>query len=172
MNERFIGFFLDFDPYSFFQVLKKLFLEHEPYDYLRSQTAFVEQYKNQVIGLEPCMTHEEMIEHIDGVVQEILKKDRQNKNDLDGEEAKENENENETDDAEEGELTARGEALQNSFMFFITQISKKSKIHMTEELCLRTVSQQILFHKKLLKLDKEELKPQNPRVSKLRFELW
>ena len=73
------------------------------------------------------MTHEEMIEHIDQVVQDILKKDRESNSQAEGED-------NEDGDAGEGELTAKGEALQNAFMFFITQISKKSKIHLTEEL--------------------------------------
>jgi len=55
----------------------------------------------------------------------------------------------------DGELSCNGEALANAFMFFVTSVSKKHKIFITEELCLRTISEQILFHKKLLKLDKE-----------------
>lgn len=35
-NDKFLSFFLDFDPYAFFQVLKKLFLEQEPYEYLKT----------------------------------------------------------------------------------------------------------------------------------------
>ena len=65
-------------------------------------------------------------------------------------------------------MSAKGEALGNAFMFFVTSISKKSKIFITEELCLRTVSEQILFHKKLLKLDKEELKRLIPETQQTR----
>ena len=36
-NEKFLSFFLDFDPISFLHVVKKLFLEQEPYEYIRSQ---------------------------------------------------------------------------------------------------------------------------------------
>ena len=43
-------------------------------------------------------------------------------------------------------------------MFFITNVSKKQKIFISDDICLRTISEQILFHKKLLKIDKEELK--------------
>lgn len=35
-NEKFLSFFLDFDPYCFLEVVKKLFLEAEPYEYIRS----------------------------------------------------------------------------------------------------------------------------------------
>ena len=53
-------------------------------------------------------------------------------------------------------------------MFFITQVSKKFKVHISEELCLRILSEQILFHKKLLKLDKEELKRLIPETQSTR----
>ena len=53
-------------------------------------------------------------------------------------------------------------------MFFVTSVSKKVKIFITEELCLRTISEQILFHKKLLKLDKEELKRLIPETQSTR----
>ena len=55
-------------------------------------------------------------------------------------------------------MSAKGEALQISFMFFITTVSKRNKVTISEELCLRVISEQIAFHKKLLKLPKEELK--------------
>ena len=68
----------------------------------------------------------------------------------------------------DGELSAKGEALANGFMFFITSISKKLKIAISEELCKRMVSAQILFHKKLLRLDKEELKRLIPETQSTR----
>lgn len=70
--------------------------------------------------------------------------------------------------ANDGELTAKGESLANAFMFFVTQVSKKFKVHISEELCLRILSEQILFHKKLLKLDKEELKCLIPETQSTR----
>lgn len=42
-------------------------------------------------------------------------------------------------------------------MFFVTSIGKKLKVPLSEDLCLRVVSQQIQFHKKLIRLPKEEL---------------
>ena len=53
-------------------------------------------------------------------------------------------------------------------MFFVTSISKKSKLFISEELCLRVISEQILFHKKLLKLDKQELKQLIPETQSTR----
>ena len=35
-NDKFMSWFLNFDPESFFQVLKKLFLDQDPYDYIIS----------------------------------------------------------------------------------------------------------------------------------------
>ena len=35
-NDQFLGHFLDFDPHSFFHVVKKLFLEQEPYEYIKA----------------------------------------------------------------------------------------------------------------------------------------
>ena len=49
-------------------------------------------------------------------------------------------------------------------MFFITHISRKSLIFITEELGLRIVNDQIFFHKKLLKLPKDELKDLIPKT--------
>ena len=136
-NEKFLAFFVDFDPHGFFNVLQKLFLEQEPYEFIRSQYDFIMEYSEVVIGLAPCMNHEEIIIFMDSQITKNLQDDRSKNN---------------------GELSAKGESLANAFMFFITNISKKSKIFIDDEICLRVVSEQILFHKKLLKIDKEELK--------------
>ena len=40
-NEKFLVFFLEFDAFSFFDIIKKLFLEQEPYEYLKSQQEFI-----------------------------------------------------------------------------------------------------------------------------------
>ena len=51
------------------------------------------------------MTHEELIIFMDSQVQLMLSADRNL--------------------SEDGELTAKGEALGNAFMFFVTSVSKK-----------------------------------------------
>jgi len=113
-----MNFYLEFDPYSFLNVVKKLFMEREPYEYIRTQDSFIEMYKDNVAGLEPCMNHEQIVICFDESVTKLLAKERQS-----------------------GTLSAKGEALQNAFMFFVTTVSKKLKIRLTESLCLRTVSQ-------------------------------
>ena len=35
-NEKFLSYFLEFDPFSFFNILQKIFLEQEPYEYMRT----------------------------------------------------------------------------------------------------------------------------------------
>jgi len=94
-------------------------------------------YRDSVPGLEPCLSHEEIITTLDKVVQQKLVDD--------------------IDASETGHLTAKGEALQNAFMFFVTSVSRKQKVKISEEIVLRTITEQVLFHKKLLKLPKNEL---------------
>jgi len=67
-------------------------------------------------------------------------------------------------DANDGRVSAKGEELANAFMFFVTHISRKALIKIPEELGLRIVKEQIFFHKKLLKLPKEELKELIPKT--------
>jgi len=93
------------------------------------------------------MSHEEIIPHIDIAVKALIEADRAEN---------------------DGEISEKGEALSNAFMFFVTSISKKLKVHISEELCLRTISEQILFHKKLLRLNKEELKRLIPETNTTR----
>jgi hypothetical protein len=49
-------------------------------------------------------------------------------------------------------------------MFFVTHVGRKPIIKIPEELGLRIVKEQIFFHKKLLKLPKEELKELIPKT--------
>ena len=49
-------------------------------------------------------------------------------------------------------------------MFFVTHVGRKPIIKIPEELGLRIVKEQIFFHKKLLKLPKEELKELTPKT--------
>ena len=142
-NERFLSFFFEFDAHTFFAILKKLFLEHEPFEFIRTQTDFIAKYQHEIVGLEPCMTHEEILIFMETQTTAFLGKGRE---------------------AGGGELSAKGEAVATAFMFFVTQVGKKHKISITEELCLSTISQQILFHKRLLKLDKDELKQLIPQT--------
>ena len=65
-NEQFMSFFLDFDPHSFLNIVKKLFMEREPYEYIRTQDTFIEMYRDSVVGLdEPCMNHAQIITCLD-----------------------------------------------------------------------------------------------------------
>ena len=75
-NEKFLAFFIDFDPHSFFNVIQKLFLEQEPYEFIRTQCDFIMQYSDEVIGLAPCMNHEEIIIFLDTQIAAVLEKDR------------------------------------------------------------------------------------------------
>ena len=104
-------------------------------------------YKDQVIGLEPCSTHEEIIETLDISVQQIIAKNKEENN---------------------GEMNANGESLLNAFTFFVTQIGKKIKINISQDLCIRVIHEQITFHKKLLKLPKEDLKKLIPETQETR----
>ena len=136
-NDKFMAWFLDFDPHAYFNVLQKLYLEPEPYEYIKSQQNFFKMYEDSIQGLEPCLSHEAVVVTLDEQVDKMLKQDKE---------------------SNDGEMTVKGEALSNAFMFFVTQISRRNKVALSEELCLRIISEQIAFHKKLLKLPKEELK--------------
>lgn len=60
-NEKFMQWFLDFDPDSFFAILKKLFNEHEPFDFIMTQDAFIAQHREENPFLEPCYTHTDIL---------------------------------------------------------------------------------------------------------------
>ena len=89
-NEKFMSWFLDFDPHSYFDVLKKLYLEPEPYEYIRSQQNFFKMYEDSITGLEPCLSLEAIIVTLDEQVGKMLAKDKEDN---------------------EGEMSAKGEAL-------------------------------------------------------------
>jgi hypothetical protein len=117
-NEKFMSWFLDFDPEAFFSVLKRVFLDTEPQEYISSQHSWIAMYKEDVPGLEPCMTHEQIIQTLDIQVQKKIYQDMS---------------------ANEGRISAKGEELGNAFMFFITYISRKPSVKIPEELGLRIV---------------------------------
>jgi hypothetical protein len=71
-------------------------------------------------------------------------------------------------EANEGGLTSKGEELSNSFMFFITHISRNKLIQIPLYLGVRVVKEQIFFHKKLLKLPNNELKELIPKTQSAR----
>ena len=115
-----MSWFLEFDPHSYFHVLQKLYLEPEPYEYIRSQQNFFKMYEDSISGLEPCLSLEAIIITLDEQVESMLVKDKEDN---------------------EGELSAKGEALSNAFIFFVTQVSRKIKVSISEELCLRVISE-------------------------------
>jgi len=101
-----MGYFLEFDPHSFFQVVKKLFLEQEPFEYINSQASFIEMYRDQVVGLEPCLSHGQIVSCFDASVARLLEADREKSKDA--------------------SLSPKGEALQNAFIFFVSSVSNNS----------------------------------------------
>lgn len=60
-NEQFMQWFLDFDPDSFFAILKKVFTEPEPFEYIITQDAFLESNKMENPHLLPCYTHSDIL---------------------------------------------------------------------------------------------------------------
>jgi hypothetical protein len=52
-----MAWFLDFDCNTFFHILKKLFVDPEPSDFIRTQETFIAAHKGQNPFLEPCFTH-------------------------------------------------------------------------------------------------------------------
>lgn len=95
-------------------------------------------YKDTVIGLEPCLSHEEIVACLDHAVSNMIAKYHE-------------------DILTEPNGHVKAESLQNAFNFFVTAVSKKLKIRISTDLCVRTISKQISFHKNLLMLPKEEL---------------
>ena len=61
-NTEFLRWFLAFDPDQFFKLMKMLFIDPEPYEYIRTQAGFISEYKSKINGLDACMTHTEIIE--------------------------------------------------------------------------------------------------------------
>lgn len=74
-NDKFMRWFLEFDPESFFQVVKKLFIDKEPFDFIRSQGNFIMMHKEDCPQLEMCLSHELIVEQIDLTCQDMLKQD-------------------------------------------------------------------------------------------------
>lgn len=144
-----MGYFLEFDPHSFFMVVRRLFLDEAPYEYIKSQANFIEMYRDTVAGLEePCMNHAEIIECLDTNVRRLISAD--------------------IEASAQKKLSEKGEALKNSFIFFVAAVSRKVNVTISEELCVRTVSELILFHRKLLDLPKEQLKSLIPDTQEAR----
>jgi hypothetical protein len=115
-NERFMEWFLDFDPDSFFAMLKKIFNDPEPYDFITSQDDFIAKNKQNNPLLEPCYAHSDILTIFDRKVAQIIAK--------------------ETID---GKMTLKAETLKNAFLSFITQVSRNKKIQVPKPLCLKLV---------------------------------
>ena len=61
-NEKFMHWFLDFDPDSFFTILKKVFVDPEPFEFILSQDEFIAKHKSENPFLEPTYAHTDMLE--------------------------------------------------------------------------------------------------------------
>ena len=93
-----MNWFLEFDPETFFKLMKQLFTEQEPYEYIVSQKAFIAMYRDQINGLDECMTHTQIIDALQKAIVGFIEKDK---------------------DANNGYLSAKGECALNSYIFFI-----------------------------------------------------
>ena len=52
---------MDFDPDSFFTILKKVFVDPEPFDFILSQDDFIAKHKRENPFLEPTYAHTDML---------------------------------------------------------------------------------------------------------------
>jgi hypothetical protein len=104
-NQQFLTWFLAFDPDCFFKLMKGLFLDQEPYEYITSQEGFIEMYKEKVNGLDACMTHTQIIDTLHEQIKQYIQRDKET--------------------SENGLLSAKGESALNSFIFFVAAISRK-----------------------------------------------
>ena len=135
-NERFLQEFLSFDAEAFFQVLKKVFNDTEPHEYIKSQHQFIESTKNKFSYLEACFDHSEILSILEQKVDEVVKQKSES-------------------GIEKQEIEA--EALHNSFLFFLTSVARNKKVPITKKQCIRIVTDQIIFHKRLFNFPTKEL---------------
>lgn len=56
-----MAWFLEFDPDSFFAILKKIFNDHEPYEFITTQDSFIQKHMEENPFLTPCYDHESII---------------------------------------------------------------------------------------------------------------
>jgi len=73
-------------------------------------------YKDEVAGLEECSTHNDILAIISKSVKEMLTTDKE---------------------ANNGEMSANMEMLENSFMFFVAKISSKGDSFKADDLLYR-----------------------------------
>lgn len=130
-NEKYLKWFLDFDSDTFFRLVKILFLDQDVYEYLASQRQFVEMYKDQINGIETCLTHSEIIEKLHQAVLNYIYSDKEL---------------NKERDNGYSSLTIKGETMINAFIFFIAQVSRKPQINISEQLCTFVVLEMFKFH--------------------------
>ena len=132
-NEKFMAWFLDFDADSFFTILRKLFNDPEPSEYIRTQETFINKNREKNPFLEPCFTHMQILAIVCLKVEQQLE--------IYAGEGK--------DDKAEG--------LKNAHLFFMTSVCKNPKIDAQRDQCYKVIMDQIMFHKKLMRLPKREL---------------
>jgi hypothetical protein len=135
-NEKFMQWFLEFDPDCFFTMLRKIFNDPEPYEFVDSLPEFIEQNRAENPLLGKCHGHSQMLTIFDKVVSNVVAKEKAENG---------------------GQLTLKAETLQNAFLFFLTQIARNKKITIPKPVLLKLVREQINFHKTLLKIPREQL---------------
>ena len=118
-NERFMQWFLDFDPDSFFAILKKVFLEPQPFDFIVTQDEFLEANKDENPHLQPCYAHSDILIIFEQRIDMMIQKEKQSNDD---------------------KLTAKAERLQNAFTFFLTQVSRNKRVEISKKLVLKIIN--------------------------------
>lgn len=146
-NERFMQWFLDFDPDSFFAILRKVFNDPEPFEFIMSQDDFIAKHRAENPFLEPCYTHTDILAIFTRKVHQMVQSERS---------------------FNEGKLTSKAERLQNAFMFFLTQVLRSKKIKIDKAICLKVVKEQIAFHKTLYRLPRKDLLDLVPEAQGIR----
>jgi hypothetical protein len=89
---------LDFDPDSFFAMLKKIFNDPEPFEFIRGQDDFIAKNKANNPLLDHCYAHSDILTIFDRIVTSFIQAQKA---------------------SNEGKLTLKAETLRNAFMFFL-----------------------------------------------------
>ena len=75
-NEKFMQWFLEFDPDCFFTMLRKIFNDPEPFEFVDSLPDFIEQNRAENPLLGKCHGHSQMLTIFDKVVSNVVAKEK------------------------------------------------------------------------------------------------
>jgi hypothetical protein len=90
----------------------------EPFQYIKDQKGFIEMYKTEILGLEECHDHKEILEILHKEVNAVI----------------------EAEKTQDNRLTPLGEIIENSYIFFISKVSQRGNmITINHELYCSTI---------------------------------